>query len=86
MSNGDRFMPNADPRAELARATVVARAIFRTMEKTQHSNVYLDLSHLDPVMIHNRFPGINRRVQELRHRHHEGPDSGAARRTICSAA
>jgi|SRR5579883_141161 len=58
--NGERFMPAADPRAELAPRDVVARAIFRTMEKTQHPNVYLDLSHLDPAMVLNRFPGINR--------------------------
>jgi L-aspartate oxidase len=58
--NGERFMPAADPRAELAPRDVVARAIFRTMERTQHPNVYLDLSHLDPAMVLHRFPGINR--------------------------
>jgi L-aspartate oxidase len=59
-ANGERFMPAADPRAELAPRDVVARAIFRTMEKTQHPNVYLDLSHLDRAMVLHRFPGINR--------------------------
>src|SRR5438874_1566607 len=58
--NGERFMPQADPRAELAPRDVVARAIFRTMERTQHPNVYLDLSHLDPQLVLRRFPGINR--------------------------
>jgi L-aspartate oxidase len=58
--NGERFMPAADPRGELAPRDVVARAIFRTMERTQHPNVYLDLSHLDPAMVLHRFPGINR--------------------------
>jgi L-aspartate oxidase len=58
--HGERFMPAADPRAELAPRDVVARAIFRTMERTQHPNVYLDLSHLDPAMVLHRFPGINR--------------------------
>ena len=58
--NGERFMPAADPRAELAPRDIVARAIFRTMERTQHPNVYLDLSHLDPAMVLHRFPGINR--------------------------
>jgi len=28
------------------------------MERTQHPNVYLDLSHLDPAMVRQRFPGI----------------------------
>ena len=58
--NGERFMPAADPRAELAPRDIVARAIFRTMERTQHSNVYLDLSHLPPELVLRRFPGINR--------------------------
>ncbi len=58
--HGVRFMPQQDPRAELAPRDVVSRAIFRTMESTQHPNVYLDLSHIDPVLVRNRFPGINR--------------------------
>lgn len=56
--HGDRFMPQADSRAELAPRDIVSRAIFRTMERTQHPNVYLDLSHLDPALVLHRFPGI----------------------------
>ena len=56
--NGVRFMPAEDPRAELAPRDVVAQAIVRTMERTQHPSVYLDLSHLDPEHVHQRFPGI----------------------------
>jgi L-aspartate oxidase len=58
--HGERFMPGEDPRAELAPRDVVSRAIFRTMERTQHPNVYLDLSHLDPAVVRSRFPGIGR--------------------------
>jgi L-aspartate oxidase len=58
--HGERFMLAEDPRAELAPRDIVARAIYRCMERTQHPNVYLDLSHLDPVMVRERFPGINR--------------------------
>jgi len=58
--HGERFMPKDDPRAELAPRDVVSRAIFRTMERTQHPNVYLDLSHLDPALVKLRFPGIAR--------------------------
>jgi len=58
--NGERFMVNEDPRAELAPRDIVSRAIYRCMERTQHPNVYLDLSHLDSVMVRERFPGINR--------------------------
>jgi L-aspartate oxidase len=56
--NGIRFMLEEDPRAELAPRDIVARAIFRCMDRTQHSNVYLDLSHLDPKLVRQRFPGI----------------------------
>jgi L-aspartate oxidase len=58
--DGKRFMPEVDPRAELAPRDVVAQAIFRCMERTRHPNVYLDLSHLDPALVHRRFPGIDR--------------------------
>ncbi len=58
--HGERFMLKDDPRHELAPRDIVARAIFRTMERTQHPNVYLDLSHLDPAMVKTRFPGIGK--------------------------
>ena len=56
--NGHRFMPDYDPRAELAPRDVVSRAIVSQMEKTRHPNVYLDMSHLDPAMVRTRFPGM----------------------------
>jgi L-aspartate oxidase len=56
--DGNRFMPDIDPRAERATRDVVARAIFATMERTQHPNVYLDLSHLNADHVRSRFPGI----------------------------
>jgi L-aspartate oxidase len=58
--NGERFMLKEDPRHELAPRDVVSQAIFRCMERTQHPNVYLDLSHLDPAKIRERFPGISK--------------------------
>jgi L-aspartate oxidase len=58
--DGHRFMVDEDPRAELATRDVVARAIYRTMERTQHPNVYLDLSHLDPKEVRKHFPGIDK--------------------------
>jgi L-aspartate oxidase len=56
--NGERFMLAEDRRAELAPRDVVAQAIVRCMERTQHPNVYLDLSHVDPNLVRQRFPGI----------------------------
>ncbi len=56
--NGHRFMPDYHPDAELAPRDDVSRAITTQMAKTQHPNVYLDLSHLNANYIRNRFPGI----------------------------
>jgi L-aspartate oxidase len=58
--NGVRFMLEEDPRAELATRDLVAQAIVRCMQRTQHPNVYLDLSHLDPQRVLQEFPGIAR--------------------------
>jgi L-aspartate oxidase len=63
--DGNRFMPDIDPRAELATRDVVARAIVRTMERTQHPNVYLDLSHLDAEAVRKHFPGIDKMCREF---------------------
>jgi len=56
--NGVRFMPDEDPRAELAPRDIVARAIVRRMEQTQHPNVYIDLSHLGAERVLQRFPAM----------------------------
>jgi L-aspartate oxidase len=58
--DGVRFMLDEDPRAELATRDVVAQAIVRAMHRTNHPNVYLDLSHLDPGKVRSHFPGIDR--------------------------
>jgi len=55
---GRRFMADYDPRGELAPRDVVSWAIVSQMEKTRHPNVYLTLTHLDPVRVRARFPGI----------------------------
>lgn len=56
--DGERFMPHFDPRAELAPRDIVSRAITVVMHRTHHSNVYLDLSHLDSSTVRRRFPGM----------------------------
>jgi L-aspartate oxidase len=56
--DGRRFMSEFDPRGELAPRDVVSRAITVVMHRTHHANVYLDLSHLDPDVVHRRFPGM----------------------------
>ncbi|MDO5565842.1 MAG: L-aspartate oxidase [Planctomycetia bacterium] len=56
--NGYRFMQDYDERGELAPRDVVSRSIVKQMFKTNHPNVYLDLTHKDPDWIYHRFPGI----------------------------
>jgi L-aspartate oxidase len=62
--HGVRFMPEYDPRAELAPRDVVSQAISDRMERTHHPCVYLDMSHLDPAKVRKRFPGIAQRCRE----------------------
>lgn len=57
-ATGYRFMPDYDPRAELAPRDVVSQAIVRQMAATKQPSVFLDLSHLDPERVRRRFPGI----------------------------
>jgi L-aspartate oxidase len=58
--HGERFMPAFHRLAELAPRDDVSLAIAAVMARTQHPSVYLDLSHLDPQRIRQRFPGIDR--------------------------
>ncbi len=64
-AKGFRFMEEYDERMELAPRDIVAQAIVSQMEKTKASNVFLDLSHLQPDHIHGRFPGIARACAEF---------------------
>lgn len=56
--DGNRFMPDHDPRAELAPRDVVSQAIMRQMAASAHSCVYLSLAHLPEDLVRSRFPGI----------------------------
>jgi L-aspartate oxidase len=59
-SNGSRFMPRYDERAELAPRDIVARAIVSEMTHTGSDRVYLDVTHLPPERTAARFPQIMR--------------------------
>jgi L-aspartate oxidase len=56
----DRFMAKYHPRAEMAPADMVARAIMHEMEVSRARDpfVYLDLTHLDAARVQKRFPRI----------------------------
>ncbi|MRD46279.1 L-aspartate oxidase [Caenimonas koreensis DSM 17982] len=64
-AGGTRFMPQHDPRAELAPRDVVARAIDFEMKKHGVDCVYLDISHQPPEFVKEHFPNIYARCLEL---------------------
>ena len=64
-SGGTRFMPQHDPREELAPRDVVARAIDFEMKKRGLDCVYLDISHQPLAFILEHFPNIYARCLEL---------------------
>ena len=56
--NGKQFMKEFHPQEELAPRDVVARAIHKTLIKTNHPCVYLDIAHKKSEWIKSRFPNI----------------------------
>jgi L-aspartate oxidase len=58
LPNGHRFMPEYDPRAELAPRDLVARAIYSEMKKHGIPAVHLDISHQPPAFVKEHFPNI----------------------------
>ncbi|WP_336923852.1 L-aspartate oxidase [Aquipuribacter sp. SD81] len=61
---GHRFMPDLDPRGELAPRDVVARGIVDRMQATGANHVLLDARHLGADFLARRFPSIVRRLAE----------------------
>ena len=55
---GERFMPRYHRMAELAPRDVVARAIDREMKRRGEPHVLLDISHLPPARVRERFPNV----------------------------
>ncbi len=53
---GTAFMADVHPRRDLAPRDIVSRAIVRRMRETGDTQVYLDLTRLDPAKIRERFP------------------------------
>lgn len=64
-ANGDTFMENSHPLGALAPRDIVARAIHAERLKRGEPCVFLDVTHLDPVHIRNRFPTIYERCLAL---------------------
>ena len=56
--DGERFMPRVHPMAELAPRDVVARAIDRELKRRGETHVLLDITHLPPARVRERFPHV----------------------------
>ncbi len=65
LPDGTRFMPEHDPREELAPRDIVARAIDFEMKKRGLDCVFLDISHKGADFIRGHFPNIYARCLEL---------------------
>ena len=63
--SGHRFMPDFDPRAELAPRDVVARAIDHEIKRLGIDYVHLDISHRDPAFVREHFPNIHAKLLTL---------------------
>jgi aspartate oxidase len=61
---GERFMLEADPRAELAPRDVVVRAMQKVMEGEGSDHVFLDARHLPCAFLQDRFPTVYRGLTE----------------------
>ncbi|WP_423129174.1 L-aspartate oxidase [Gaoshiqia sp. Z1-71] len=62
---GERFMKNVHPLAELAPRDIVAFSIYRQMKKDNSPFVYLSLKHLNPDKIKTRFSNIYKKLNEF---------------------
>jgi len=63
--NGERFMKDIHPLAELAPRDVVAYSIFRQLEYSKTDHIYLSLKHLNKDEIITRFSHIYNQLREF---------------------
>ena len=63
--DGERFMQNYHPLAELAPRDIVARAIVSEMKRRDVSHVTLDVTHLDAGFLREHFPTVYERCMSV---------------------
>jgi len=64
--DGNAFMKQYHPQADLAPRDVVARAMDAEMKKRGDECVFLNVTHLEAEQVRKRFPHINENLLELR--------------------
>lgn len=62
---GERFMKDIHPLAELAPRDVVAYSIFRQIQKSGKDHIFLSLKHLEKEKIRDRFKNIDKHLREF---------------------
>ncbi len=62
---GERFMKDIHPLAELAPRDVVAHSIFKEIQKSGKKHIFLSLKHLDKRKIKKRFKNIDRHLTQF---------------------
>lgn len=65
LPDGRRFMPQFDPRGELAPRDIVARAIDHEMKRLGLDCVFLDITHKKAALVEQHFPNIHSRLLSL---------------------
>ena len=65
LETGSTFMENYHPLESLGPRDVVARAIDNELKKSGADSVFLDMTHLKPDFVRERFPTIAERCQTL---------------------
>ncbi len=63
--DGERFMKDIHPLAELAPRDVVAYSIFRQIQKSNSEYIFLSLKHLEKDVIKKRFYHIDQHLKEF---------------------
>lgn len=65
LASGEPFMDRYHPMKSLASRDIVARAIDNEIKRSGADSVFLDMTHLEPAFVRNRFPNIYERCLGL---------------------